>query len=419
MDAVAVNDGDSVESSLRLLRPDIFVRGPAGEPPREVTGATAREDAVLAELGIRAAYTADMAFDSASRINEFISTYPQDVREYLELFRGRHRLDELLAVIAGMARLRVLVVGDAIVDEYAYCEAIGKSSKDPVLAMRYLSEDRFAGGALAVANHLANFAGRVELVSVLGTRNSQEAFVRAGLRPEVVPHFFQLEGCPTVTKRRILDGYTLTKLIEIYDMDTREMPASLEDALCDRLRSVCREVDLVLASDFGHGAVSPRMVATLCESAPFLAVNTQANAGNRGFHTLARYPRADYACIAEHEMRLDARDPRSDLRPIVDRACRRLGARYVTVTTGSKGCVVGTENGTYVAVPAFARKVVDRVGAGDAFLAVTSLAAAQRAPAEQLGFIGNVVGAAAVEIVGNKKSITREQVVEFIRDLWK
>ena len=70
-------------------------------------------------------------------------------------------------------------------------------------------------------------------------------------------------------------------------------------------------------------------------------------------------------------------------------------------------------------IPAFASNVVDRIGAGDAFLSITSLCAAQDAPLEVLGFIGNVVGAQAVATVGNKASIERIPLSRHIEHLLK
>ena len=70
-------------------------------------------------------------------------------------------------------------------------------------------------------------------------------------------------------------------------------------------------------------------------------------------------------------------------------------------------------------VPAFATKVVDRVGAGDAVFAVTSLLAAQNVPMELIGFIGNVVGSEAVAVVGNKSSIERTPLCRHIEHLLK
>ena len=80
--------------------------------------------------------------------------------------------------------LNVLVIGDTILDEYRYCDVIGKSSKDPALAVKYQSHDLFAGGVLAVANHVANFANKVRLVTVLGDHDSHEKFIRSQLHPD-------------------------------------------------------------------------------------------------------------------------------------------------------------------------------------------------------------------------------------------
>jgi rfaE bifunctional protein kinase chain/domain len=384
-----------------------------------MTGKMQVEAEVAKEVGTRLAFTGDIVFSSTHLINTYLSSYPEEMREYLDVFRTRHSVDEVLRAVEAMQSLRVLVIGDTIIDEYVYGEAIGKSSKDPVLALQYKSEDRFAGGVLAVANHVAGFAGEVELVTMLGAGNSYESFIRASLNPRIKSRIFECPGVPTVCKRRYIEGYALTKLLEIYVMDERPLAPAVEDAVVAALGDLLPRYDVVVAADFGHGLVTPRVVGALCSGAKFLAVNTQANAGNRGFHTISRYPRADYVCIAEHEIRLDRRDSRGELRPMMEKARDRLGCRYLVVTCGRRGCCVCTDDRQFVTVPSFARNVVDRVGAGDAFLAVTALAAVAGVDFEILGFIGNVVGAEAVQIVGNAKAIDQLAVKKHISSLLK
>jgi sugar/nucleoside kinase (ribokinase family) len=70
-------------------------------------------------------------------------------------------------------------------------------------------------------------------------------------------------------------------------------------------------------------------------------------------------------------------------------------------------------------VPAFATQIVDRVGAGDAVLCVTTLAVAMQAPAEVVNFLGNVVGAEAVTILGNQRSIDRIPLYRHVECLLK
>lgn len=420
VDYVALNQWPTAEETLRLLRPDFYVKGSEFKNTgADMTGKIAREEQVVKEVGATLAFTEDIVFSSTNLINRYFSVYSEEAQQYLELFRQRYTLQQVLDILDTMATLDVLVIGDTIIDEYQYCETIGMSSKDPTLVARYQSHDIFAGGVLAVANHVANFANQVHLITILGGRDSYEDFIKAQLHPNISPYFVYKTDSPTIVKRRFVEGYSLNKLFEIYVMDDGNPGAQEEQEICEELKKRLPQTDLAIAADYGHGAISKLIRNTLVRRAPYLAINTQANAANRGFHTLSRYPHADYACIAEHEIRLEMRDHAGRLRPMMDLLAQKLDCCQFVVTRGKKGCYVRGNSVEFVAVPAFTMRVVDRVGAGDAFLSVTAMAAALKAPDEILGFIGNVVGALAVEIMGNRKSIDKQSVKNFIVSLLK
>jgi bifunctional ADP-heptose synthase (sugar kinase/adenylyltransferase) len=202
-------------------------------------------------------------------------------------------------------------------------------------------------------------------------------------------------------------------------MDDSGLPSQKEMEVCDWLRQNISQYDLVITADFGHGTISPEMIQILVEHSRFLAVNTQANAGNRGFNTISRYPQAEYVCLAEHEIRLENRNLNGPLRPIMEEMVKKINCQQFVVTKGRKGAYVSDSQGGFIAVPSFAQNVVDRVGAGDAFFSLTSLAAVLGVSNEILGFIGNVTGALAVEILGNKKSIDKLSIEKYITSLMK
>jgi len=420
VDYAAVNRWSTAEETLRLLRPHVYVKGSDFNGIQsDATGKLAKEAQVARELGIEIAFTEDIVFSSTHLINRFFSTFPEDVQQYLQVFRTRYRLEDLMDLLERMSELRVLVIGDTILDDYIFCHTMGSSSKDPVLAVQYVANDIFVGGVLAVANHIANFAREVRLVTVVGDRDNHENFIRSKLRPNVSPYIIIQDGAPTTIKRRFVDGYYLNKLFEVYVMDDSGLSAEKDRRLCGLLHSELPEYDVIVAADFGHGAISKNIVKILMDRASYLAVNTQANTGNRGLHTVTRYARADYVSLAEHEIRLEMRDARGDLRPMMEQMRARLGCEKFVVTRGKKGCLIVDRQGGIVEVPAFAQKVVDRIGAGDAFLSITALAAYLQASAELIGFVGNIVGALAVGIVGNQKAIDKDSVEKFITSLMK
>ncbi|MBI5100339.1 MAG: hypothetical protein HZB33_00670 [Nitrospirae bacterium] len=69
--------------------------------------------------------------------------------------------------------------------------------------------------------------------------------------------------------------------------------------------------------------------------------------------------------------------------------------------------------------PIFSSKVVDTIGAGDAFFAFTAPCFSNGLPMDMVSFIGNAVGALAVQIVGNKKPVEKYELLEFIDAILK
>jgi len=363
IDYVAINEWATAEKTLHVLKPHFYVKGAEFKQLVDPTGKIQKEAKALSEVGGRLIFADDIIFSSSNLINKYLSGFPDEVNSYLELFRNRYQSIDLIQVLDRMSELKVLVIGDTILDEYQYCEALGKSSKDPTLALKYQNHELFAGGVLAVANHVANFAGEVTLLSVLGEHNSHKEFIDKQLNPSIKSRFYVKPNAPTLIKRRFVDGYSFNKLFEVYVMDDSELPHEKDRQLCHWLDDHLNGFDLVLVSDFGHGTVSNAMVELLTKKAPFLAVNTQANAGNRGFHTISRYRRADYVCLADHEMRLEYRNASGELRPLMTDLTNKINCSKCVVTSGRQGCSVFSRNGEYVEVPTFVRDVVDRVGA--------------------------------------------------------
>jgi cytidyltransferase-like protein len=401
VDYVAVSRWPLAVEAILRLEPDVYVKGAEYESAADdVTGGIVHETEAARRVGGEVRFTHDVVYSSSNLLNRYLPPYSEEAGRFLDGFRQRHTAAAVRAQLEGLRDLRVLVVGEAILDEYVYCNALGKSAKEPILAMRYLSRELHAGGSLAVANHLAAFCDHVELVTYLGDTNRQEDFVRSRLHPNVRPTFLTKRGAPTIVKRRYTEKYMVTKLLEIYEVDDEPLAAPEAAQLREHLAARAPAHDVVLAADFGHGLLDAGAAALLAERSPFLAVNTQLNAANIGFHTISRYARADYACIHEGELRLDQRSRAGDLRLLATRLTDRLGAGMLMVTRGKHGTLLYRP-------PSFATRVIDRTGAGDAVLAVTALLAAREVPPEVVGFVGNMVGAQAVSIVGNAASVDR------------
>jgi bifunctional ADP-heptose synthase (sugar kinase/adenylyltransferase) len=312
--------------------------------------------------------------------------------------------------LASVRRLRALVLGEAIIDEYAYCLPLGKSPKEAIVTTRQTRTERQVGGALACANHVAGLCDDVHLVTSLGGEDSQEVFVRAHLRPNVTPRFFVRPGAPTITKRRYMWEPSLVKLFEVARMEDAPLPVAVEDELLAYLGGVLPRYDLAIVVDYGHGLLSPRAAAMLAERARFLAVTTQANAANLGFNLITKYSRVDYACIDEPEIRLATRDRWGPVDELARTVRGLVGCSTLAVTRGGRGALVCGPDGIHWDAPALSTAVVDRMGAGDAYLAVTAPCVAAKLPTDVVAFLGGLAGALAVRTVGNRSAIDPAQL---------
>ena len=176
----------------------------------------------------------------------------------------------------------------------------------------------------------------------------------------------------------------------------------------------------MIVNDFGHGLLRGDTLDLLAAKSRFLGVNAQSNSANLGYNFITRYPRADYLCIDSAEAHLAAGDKHLDLTEIVqDRLPKSVNCPRIIVTRGKYGCLTRDEDGTTTGVPALTSTIVDTVGAGDAFFAITAPMVASGAKMSDIGFIGNAAGALKVGIVGHRTAVEKPALVKFVTSLLK
>lgn len=420
IDHVAINEWPTAVDTIKMLKPDIYVKGSDySDPEKDITGKIAAEEEAVKSVGGKIHFTDEITFSSTNLLNTYFDVFPRETQEFLKGLRDIYEAGAIIEKMEGMKDLRILVVGDTIIDEYCYCQPMGKSPKETIISTQYVSEEVFAGGILAVANHVAGFCDRVHLVTCLGKEDSREEFVLENLKSNITPKFYYQEGASTVIKRRYVEPSFLTKMFGIYFFNDRGLRGDVQDEICGYLGSVIDDYDLVLVSDFGHGFIGPPMMKTLCQKSRLLAVNTQTNSSNLGFNLITKYDRADYVCIDEPEIRLATRNKFGPLKASINTVAEELGCRLVTTTRGHRGSVTYDKQNGFYETPVFSTKIVDRVGAGDAYLSISSLCVAAGFPAQLVGLIGNAVGALAVQVVCNRESIEPVPLFKFLTTLLK
>lgn len=414
-----VDDGIPFECVNRI-RPDIFAKGqPYKERDSKIYEKIFTEERDLYFGQSRIFETTGFSFSSSRIINNFLDIYPEETRSFLQHFSNKYSFDTILKEINSLQKLKVLLIGDGIIDEYHYCTPLGKSAKAILVVNKYLTHEVFAGGAFAIANHIAGICDDIHLISLLGSEDSRKDFIRDSLKPNIKTKFFYREDGPTIVKKRYINQYLNQKLFEVNYLNDSYINGRLEEEVIEHLRSVMPLYDVVLISDFGHGFISEKIIRFIENSSARFAVNTQTNGANAGYNLITKYHKPAFVCLDETEVRLSAQDRFGDIEAIAKKVARTIDSDLFISTLGKNGSLGVDRNGEINRTPIFSTKVVDTVGAGDAFFAFTAPCVAQGMPLDVVSFIGNAVAALAVQIIGNKKPVEKYEMLEFIHTLLK
>lgn len=418
VDYVALVDENVPFECVRLLKPDVFAKGKAfKERDQAIHGKIFDED-LEHNFGATKIFETDgFTFHTQQLINDFLAVYPDATKECVKGFAQKYPFKTVVDKLNELKGLKVLLIGDGIIDEYHYCDAMGRASKAHLVVNRYLTHEAFAGGAFALANHLSGICDNVHLVALLGEADPREDFVSNNLRANVTTKYFYRADSQTIVKKRYINQYSNQKLFEVNYLNDSYISGQPEENVVKYIKKEAPKYDMVLVSDFGHGFITDRIIKTIQKYSRKYAVNTQTNAANTGYNMITKYKKPFYVCLDEGELRLAAQEKHADILTVAKKMKRRLKADNLIVTLGKQGSIGIGSHGEFNRTPIFSSKVVDTIGAGDAFFAYTAPCFAVGMPLDLVSFIGNVVGALAVQIVGNKKPVEKREVVEFIHNL--
>ncbi len=417
VDFVSVVHAPTALEAIDAVRPDFYAKGADYKvKDSDITKMIYEEENAVEAVGGKLVFTDEITFSSSQLINNYLDTYPGATARFLRDLAGKYSADYVISSLQALASMKVLVIGDAIIDQYYYCTPLGKSAKENIVVNRYLSKEHFAGGALATANHVAQLSENVDLVTIIGEKNSFADLIEQKLDPRIRKHLFTRTGCLTTVKRRFVTNEA-KKLFEICYLDDHPLNPHEEEPILQFLKDNLDRYDLVVLNDFGHGMLTPNLMDLLCRRSKCLALNVQTNSANIGFNLVTKYSRADLICIDEQELRFATHDRHGDLPTLVNNIYDALKPRQILVTRGADGSLSYTRNGDFHETPAFTSSAVDKVGAGDAFFAYASPCFAAGLPDDLVGFVGNVVGALAVQIVCNREPVRFIDVAKFVTRL--
>ncbi len=263
---------------------------------------------------------------------------------------------------ARLAAVRVLVVGDVMLDRYWFGDAERISPEAPVPVVRVASAEERLGGAANVARNITALGARAALLSVVGDDEPGRAIDRLLRADRIEGHLHVHPSLPTTVKLRVI---ARRQQLARIDFESRPEVEQLQAHLDDFAR-LLQDCDLVIVSDYGKGGLAH--IARMIELAraarrPVLVDPKGEDYSRYAGATLITPNRAELReVVGRWRDEADLHQRAQDLR-------QRLQIDALLVTRSEEGMTLVTQEGAW-SVPAQAREVFDVVGAGDTVIAV-------------------------------------------------
>ena len=327
-------------------------------------------------------------------------------------------LVRLIELAESFPRQRVLILADLVADEFVSGEITRVSREAPVLILRHSDTHLVPGGGANAANNLVDLGAQVQLVGAVGDDAPGHALL-AYFRQKSAPTtgIRILRGWTTPTKTRFLAGFSHTARQQVLRVDREPhapFPSAARDLLGRRALQLAPGASAVLVSDYGFGAVTPRLVRRL-------RLNGKKPVTLDSRYSLLDYRGARITAATPNEPELEALyharigDDRRALERLGRRALRHLDLRALLVTRGKDGMVVFEPGRPVEEIPVYgAPEAVDVTGAGDTVIATFTLALAAGASFLDAARLANYAGGIVVMKRGTA-TVTQAELLSALR----
>lgn len=309
---------------------------------------------------------------------------------------------EIHRIFDGMRDLRVLVVGDVMIDAYYWGKVDRISPEAPVPVVQITKREHRLGGAANVALNVKALGATPTICAVTGNDEKGPLFdalcSEAGFKTDGV---VRSQSRPTTLKTRVISGSH--HLLRVDEESTRALSQDEEQAFLERcLPLVSREyTDVVIFEDYNKGVLTPEVIRTISDKAHSARIPIAVDPKRDHFfaYTGVTLFKPNLKELSEG-LKLDIeRGNRDQVAHAIDQLTDRLGNALTLVTLSEHGVVIG-DGHEKIFIDAHKREILDVSGAGDTVISVAALCLALGAAPELLARISNLAGGLVCEKVG-------------------
>ena len=322
-------------------------------------------------------------------------------------------------ILKGFSRVKLLVVGDIMMDRSVSGKVSRISPEAPVPVVIVEKEEFNLGGAANVAHNIRSLGGVVSLCGILGKdENGRKLYKKIAEKEIQTQGIFFEPGRQTTVKTRIIAHHPHHQQLVRVDRETTDHPkVATSKVLLEFLAEGISDFDGIVISDYGKGLLTRNLIQTIIKRAKkskkFVMVDPKVK--NFFFYKGATVitPNTQEASEASRTSYTD----QSSVEEMGKKLLKRLSCKALVITQGEKGMTIFERHQKPYRVPTVAKEVYDVTGAGDTVIGTMALAlgTGPRVNVKDAASLANYAAGVVVGKVGTA-IVNREELLKVIRE---
>ena len=316
------------------------------------------------------------------------------------------------SLLRKIAKLRVLVIGDVMLDHYIWGDAQRISPEAPVPVVDFERDSYSAGGAANVALNLASLGAKATIAGFFGHDEAGERLSLILAEKKIATIATPGTG-DTIVKTRIL-----VRRQQLCRLDRESPPPQYlinPDRIAATFGKIIKQVDAVIFSDYAKGLVTDELVARVTKlaraSKVFVALDPKPKRKLNFFQPDLITPNRKEA------LQLAGVEPEPHQPFPAAEVCARIYERYqpkhLVITLSEDGMLLSHHGKVGRTIPTMAREVFDVSGAGDTAIAALTLGLAAGAPLEEATHFANAASGVVVAKLGTA-TVTPKEILAYL-----
>lgn len=322
--------------------------------------------------------------------------------------------DKLIKLLSHANNKKVLVIGDIIIDEYIMGHVSRISPEAPVPVVEVQKQSYSPGGASYVASIVKELGAKAYLAGIIG-EDSLGDHIKSELEGKGVDTSLIIKDSDrfTTLKTRVIANHQQVVRIDYEKKDI--LTSSVVDRILERIKSIVKDIDAVIISDYNKGVVNLRLLTQVIRMCRKYGVAIAVDPKPPHYLMYKKVdvitPNTYEAGMLSHVHITDEKSLKTAGRKLLS----SLGCRAVLVTRGESGMTLFEKHGDITHIPTVAKEIYDVTGAGDVVIATLALGLAIKANMKESARLANYAAGISVAKLG-AASVTKDEIIQSIKN---